>query len=173
MAQWTLDAKQSSINFISTKNVNISEVHEFKNFTGDVQSSGKAKLTIDLMSVATGIEIRNQRMQEMLFEAALYPKAIFTTELKNKFIEELEIGENRPLMLQGIIELRGKSKSVQVATMVVKTSKNTVIVNSIKPLIVDANDFDLQAGVKALQDIAKLDNISTAVPLTFTLVFSR
>ena len=69
-AEWTL-SPDSSVKFLSTKNTNITEVHEFTQVSGSVSDQGSAKIAIDLSSVETGIEIRNERMQSMLFNVSV------------------------------------------------------------------------------------------------------
>ena len=56
-AEWTL-SPDSSVKFLSTKNTNITEVHEFTQVSGSVSDQGSAKIAIDLSSVETGIEIQ-------------------------------------------------------------------------------------------------------------------
>ncbi|MFV0275687.1 MAG: hypothetical protein ACK5HY_00645, partial [Parahaliea sp.] len=42
-----------------------------------------------------------------------------------------------------------------------------------RPVVVNAGDFDLVKGIEALRQVAGLKTISTAVPVTFSLVFSE
>jgi len=46
-------------------------------------------------------------------------------------------------------------------------------VNTIKPIMLDAFDFGLSEGVTKLMEVAKLPSISTAVPVSFSLIFKR
>ena len=55
-AEWTL-SPDSSVKFLSTKNTNITEVHEFTQVSGSVTDQGNAEIAIDLSSVETGIGI--------------------------------------------------------------------------------------------------------------------
>ena len=41
-----------------------------------------------------------------------------------------------------------------------------------RPVVINAADFDLAKGVAALQEVAGLQSISTAVPVTVHLMFS-
>ena len=42
-----------------------------------------------------------------------------------------------------------------------------------EPIIVNAADFELGAGIAKLQELAGLDSISTAVPVSARLVFRQ
>ena len=45
--------------------------------------------------------------------------------------------------------------------------------NTVKPIVVSADQFDLGNGVEALREIAGLANITPTVPVSFTLVFAK
>jgi len=70
-AHYDLVASDSSVNFLSTKNVNITESHSFDRLSGNLSSTGELSIEIDLTSVNTIIPIRNERMQKMLFNVSL------------------------------------------------------------------------------------------------------
>ena len=57
--------------------------------------------------------------------------------------------------------------------MVTKKADGDIYVNSLKPVIINASAFDLVTGVKKLTSLAKLPNISVAVPVTFQLTFKK
>ncbi|WP_308873603.1 hypothetical protein [Thiothrix subterranea] len=46
-------------------------------------------------------------------------------------------------------------------------------VTTVAPIVLNAADFDLAAGVTALREIAELPSISNAVPVTFFLNFVK
>ena len=68
-AAWTLNGDDSTLSFISTKAVNVAEIHKFTTLSGGVDDTGNVTgISIALASVDTGIEIRDDRMREMLFD---------------------------------------------------------------------------------------------------------
>jgi polyisoprenoid-binding protein YceI len=173
LANWQLDNSDSLISFISTKKTNISEVHHFKELKGSIRADGEATVTINLASVDTGIAIRDERMQSLLFQTELFASAEFSATLSNKFLDELVVGESTELMLMGRLSLHGEAQSLQVPTYVTKLSDKKLLVVSIKPVILNVADFALVEGALKLQEIAKLPSISTAVPVNFVLTFTR
>ncbi|WOH36894.1 YceI family protein [Thalassotalea fonticola] len=173
LATWQLDNEQSLVSFVSIKKSDVAESHHFDSLKGIIKSNGEAQVSISLASVNTGISIRNERMQGMLFESELFPKAIITANIGTKLIEKLALGESSELMLQGRLELHGMKKSLQIPTYVTKVSNTKLMVTSIKPVIINAKDFGLEEGVKELQKIASLPSISNAVPVNFVLTFIR
>ena len=69
-ADWALN-DSSRIGFVSIKNNSIGENNAFERVSGSISASGEVSLSVDLSSVETGIGIRNERLQKMLFEVAV------------------------------------------------------------------------------------------------------
>ena len=65
LADWQLNNDESSLTFVSTKASTVAEVLTFNSLQGRVTEGGMAELTIDLDSVDTAIELRDQRMVEL------------------------------------------------------------------------------------------------------------
>ena len=68
-ADWAL-SDSSRIGFVSIKNNSIGENNAFERVSGSISASGEVSLSVDLSSVETGVGIRNERLQKMLFEVA-------------------------------------------------------------------------------------------------------
>ena len=111
--QWQINNSESQINFISTKKVNIAEVHQFDKIAGSLSESGEFSVSIDLASVDTGVEIRDSQMKEFLFNIADFPKAVITAKLPPDEIKQLEVGQTKPLSVDGMLELHLKSPDEQ------------------------------------------------------------
>lgn len=172
-AQWELDSTKSAVNFISIKNNAVAEVHSFGDMVGYVSTDGKVQLNIDLGSVETLIEIRDQRMRELLFETVKFPSAKVTAEVDPKIIAVLAEGGTITTDLNFTLSLHGAQQSLTVPVVLIGESEARIQVFTSRPVIVSAADFGLQAGIAALQKVAGLDAISTAVPVTVHLVFTR
>lgn len=65
---WTLDGAASHLAYGSIKKDKIGEVNSFSGLSGTVDETGKAKVTIDLTTIETSIDIRNERMLEHVFK---------------------------------------------------------------------------------------------------------
>ena len=161
----------SQLNFISTKATHIAETHGFTRLTGNISGTGVAELNIDLSSVDTGIEIRNTRMQSMLFDVVNFPRAQIRTELDLAALQSLE-GPRR-LPISAALSLAGQSAQVNGEVLVVPIDANTVSVTTVQPIVVNANALDLVAGIERLREVAGLPSIGYSVPVTFSLTFNR
>ncbi|MFT4908472.1 MAG: polyisoprenoid-binding protein YceI [Oleispira sp.] len=169
-ADWTLQ-QPSSIHFLTSKNTHITEIHHFKKFAGTINKAGLAKLTIDLASVDTRIAIRDQRMQEHLFESARFSQASFEAEIPATVLAKVNNGQQVQYELKGKISLHGEQAEAHCQVMISPNKDQTITVSSITPMLIAAESFNLVAGVNKLKELAGLKSITYTVPLTFSLSF--
>lgn len=172
-AAWQLDNSQSEVHFLSTKKSQITEVHQFKTLSGSLADDGKAVLEIDLSSVDTGIAIRDQRMQTHLFETNRFSQAKLTAELDKNQYKTLAVGESKDIEFSAVLSLHGQTQKLSVAASVFKSKNKQLIVTSRQPILLNAADFDLIAGLNKLQSLAALPSITAMVPVTFKLTFAE
>ena len=171
-AAWELKSDESSLHFVTTKAVHVAEVHQFKRLSGSIDNSGNAVLDIDLTSVDTSIEIRDQRMQEMLFETNMYPKAILNTKVNTASLK-LKSGEQTSINLEGELSIHGLKHKVSNVARVTKLANGNVVAESESPIIINAKDFGLVDGIEKLREVAGLPNISYSVAVNYRLTFSE
>lgn len=171
-ADWVVDNQQSKVFFISTKNINVSEVHHFKNISGTLAKNGTFALDIDLASVETGIEIRNTRMQEHLFKVSVFPKAHIEASIPSSVIK-LQKGHNLHTQIPAVLSLMGIEKALDLDVIINKTNDQDFVVSSAQPILISAADVGLKEGVETLQKIAGLSSIGLTVPVSFNLVLSQ
>jgi polyisoprenoid-binding protein YceI len=170
---WQLNAKESVLNFASTKNAAVTELHSFQTISGELVGD-KAKLTIDLASVETLVPIRNDRMKEHLFEIVKYPQATVQINLDPKVLESLESpGSMADMPVVAAVDMHGIKKDITAKLRVIKLSDSKMLASTLEPILLLPADFSMQAGVNKLMEIAKLTSISSAVPVTFSLVFEE
>jgi hypothetical protein len=171
LAASELVADKSDIRFVSVKNASVAEVHYFKSLSGGIDG-GVVNVTIPLVDVETLIPIRNERMQKMLFETELYPRATLTGQVDMEKVMALKSGEYTQMDVSFMLDLHGSSKQLASAVTVARLG-DEIHVTTLQPLVLSAADFKLTEGVERLREVAGLSNISTAVPVTAHLVFRR
>lgn len=172
-AGWTLDNDASRINFVSTKANTAAEVHTFGTLDGQVDDDGNATLSIDLNTVDTAIEIRDERMRDILFETAQFPTATLAASVDMAAVAGLATGETTELTTEGQLMVHGTTSSVTFDISVSRLGDDRILVASRKPVIVNASQVGLLAGVEKLREVAGLPSISPAVPVSFVLAFDR
>ena len=170
MAQWELDSKQSSLNFISIKNNAIAETHSFSSLMGYVSADGNAQVSVNLDSVQTLIPIRNERMREMLFDTDSFPTATVSAAIDPAILEVVSEGGSVSTELSLKLSLHGIEKALPAAVLVIGEGSRLRVVTR-RPIVLSAADFGLDGGLQALREVAGLKSISTAVPVTFSLQF--
>ena len=166
-ADWTV-SDSSRIGFVSIKNNRIGENNAFERVSGSISESGQVAVSVDLSSVETGIGIRNERLQKMLFEVASFPTASIDAVLSDGQIAALRAGGARAESVSVNISLHGKTVS-KMANVSVSSSGGDVRVTTTQPIVIIAQEFGLESGVEALQQIAGLNAISRSIPVTVDL----
>lgn len=170
-ADWVLDRQLSSLSFLSTKNQNVSERHTFKEMTGGLSADGVAKLAISLKSVETGVPIRNDRMKELLFQIDRFPEAVVELNFEMNQLNSLKPGYLVDLPVTAKLKLHGVEQALEATLRVIRLANNQVSVATVEPIILNTDKFGLQAGIEKLREIVNLQSISSAVPVTLSLVF--
>lgn len=171
LAGWTLDPEQSQVAFVSIKSHDIGEAHHFTKLAGQVDDTGEAQVEIPLASVETLIPIRNERMREMLFKTAEYETATLSAKIDPSLLSAMQPGDIQPVVAESTLSLHGASQPLTLSMLAAKVDADTLMVASSKPVILDAANFGLGEGVEKLREIAGLERISKAVPVTFVLTF--
>ncbi|MGY0194145.1 YceI family protein [Leptothrix sp. BB-4] len=170
-----VDADASSLRFVSIKAGaagagGIVEVHRFDRFKGGLDAKGTIWLDIDLASVRTGIDLRDERLRTMLFDVAASPSATFTARIDPATLDGLRENGSLDLDLAGYLRLAGQSQPMQAALRITRLPTGSLQVTTRAPIVVDAQAFGLQAGVEALRQVMGLNFLSTAAPVTLNMV---
>jgi polyisoprenoid-binding protein YceI len=168
---WTLDGSTSFLSLITTKQTDIAEVQTFERFGASVDQNGTATLAIDLASISTNVDLRDQRLRDILFEVASFPEATVTFTVDMSSVDGMEIGCSGELPVSATLSLHGASKTIDTSLWVSRLSPTEIVVQTKKPIVLNALDYNLGAGLDALIGLAGLDSISTAVPVEFMLTF--
>ncbi len=172
-ADWTIDPDASTVNFVSVKNGLIVEPHRFGQVQGGVSNAGEARIIIDLASVDTLIPIRDERMRDLLFNVAEFPEASFSARIPLEQFRDLSPGQATTYALQGVLSLHGLTADLAVTVRVFRTSPDSILVSSERPLVINAASFALTGGLAALQEIAGLSSIAPMVPVSFSLLLRQ
>jgi polyisoprenoid-binding protein YceI len=170
---WQLDTERSTLSFVSIKSGEIAEAHSFSGLSGLVATDGRAELVIDLDTVETGIDIRNERMREHLFQTDRFATARVTTTLDLAALADLGVGERRSLTLPAVLDLHGMRLDLEADVTVTDIDGRQVLVESRAPVMVHVEDFGLAGGLATLQELAGLPSITPVSPVSFSLLFTR
>ncbi len=172
LADWTLDSGASTLGFVSVKNGSTAEGHRFRSIEGRLDDRG-AELIVDLASVDTRIEIRDERMRKMLFEVVRFPHAVFRAGVSPAIAEELAVGASTEQEVVGTLAVQGIEVPLTATVLVTRSAPNRLRVASARPVIVSTSALELDQGLEQLRKVAGLDGITPEVPVSFSLSFRR
>jgi polyisoprenoid-binding protein YceI len=168
---WQLSPADSYFSLITVKQTNIAEVHSFERFNAYVDETGVAAVAIDLSSIATNVDLRDSRVRGYLFEVGVFPEANVRLQLNMLEIDTIGIGEMQSRTVTASLDLHGVAKDITASVTVLRMSNSRITVQTKKPIILNAADFNMSAGIQALLELTGLVSISTAVPVEFMLSF--
>lgn len=174
LAQWELDNANSSLDFVSIKNEGVAESHHFETLFGFIGTDGTVNIGVDLDSVKTLIDIRDERMRELLFETADFPSANIHGKVEPEVVEALQSLEPGGVLttdVEMVLSLHGQEAPVSATVIVINEPDGGLRVLTVRPVLLKATDFDLVEGISALKKVAGLDSIDTVIPVTFHLLF--
>ena len=172
-ADWQLDAAASSFFYVTDKAAAVSEVNSFTGLSGSISDAGAATLAIDLATVDTAVEIRNQRMRDIVFQVAQFPQATVKVTVDAAALRDLKPGMATTGSYPIEVMLHGVSAQLNADLQVLKLSADTLQVQLARPLIVAASAFGLAEAVEELRKLANLASITPNVVVDFTLVYRQ
>ncbi|MEO0642595.1 MAG: YceI family protein [Pseudomonadota bacterium] len=170
---WSVDSDASSLSYVSVKSGEIAEANRFSGFSGSVTPEGTARVEIDLATIETKVDIRNERMREIFFEVAEFPKATVTAQIDPAAFDTLSVGESMVQPLKATLTVKGVEAPVETQVSVTRTNEDGVLVTSVEPVIVYADALELTQALATLQELAGLPSITPAVPVSFSIAFKR
>ncbi|MGF1607238.1 MAG: YceI family protein [Rhodothalassiaceae bacterium] len=171
--RWDLVPERSAVSFVTLKNAEIAEASRFRDLAGYVDADGRAEIRIKLASVDTKIGIRDERMRKYLFEVDEHPVATIRAEIDAQTLADLPVGERITLTIPVRVAAHGQDAAYDTELAVTRVGEDLATVTSVEPVIVYAEDFDYAPGLGRLREIAGLDSIQFAVPISFDLTFRR
>lgn len=172
-AEWTLDGAASSFYYVTSKAAAVSEVNTFGGLGGGIADDGTATLTIDLATVNTAVEIRDQRMRDIVFKVAEFPAASVTVMVDAAELAAMPAGALGTGSHTATVNLHGMSADLVAELQVIKLDEDTIQVQLAKPLLVGAASFGLVEAVEELKTLAGLPSITPNVVVDFTLVYHK
>ena len=166
-----LDSDLSRVSFATIKLQYIVEPASISGLTGQLDASGKVDVNIPLGNIQTGIDIRNQRLNDLFFNSKLYPSVSVSVQLPKTLLSDGQVVKQMDLGAR--VRLFGTEKTLTFKVNVVKTG-DIIAVSTVQPTIVSGSTFGIpSANLAALAKTVGGIGISDTVPVTFSLVFTE
>lgn len=166
---YTLDTDLSSVSFATIKKQFIVEPANISHLSGILDENGYFDITIDVSSVNTGVQIRDSRLNDVLFKSAIHPKV----KVKGKVdLVNLKDGSYQ-MTIPVDVEFWGHTKVVEFPVVILK-SNDYLMVSSSSPVILGISDIGIPDGnLIELASKAGGISISDRVPVTISLMFEK
>ena len=172
VGEWVLSAEDSKVAFGSIKKGTIGESHHFSGLSGSVTADGMVVVDIDLSTVETWIEKRNERMVKWVFDAA-HPTATLSAQLDPAELNAIEVGGTALINAKGTLNLNGNDISINADMFVARLGENKVMVTTDEMIMLSTAEAGIDDGISKLMELASLPSIARVSPVTLRLVFTR
>jgi OmpA-OmpF porin, OOP family len=169
--EWLLNAGASRFYMQTVKANSIFEVHQFTGLDGSISNDGDAVVKIDLMSVSSGVDVRDVRMRFLLFETFKFPNAEVSAKLDMAALRTLLTATRMTYPLKFKLSLHGLSQEIETPVTVTRLGDKSVSVASAKPIAITADAFGLGPGLAKLSEAVNGTVIATGATFTFDLLF--
>lgn len=171
-APWESVNDKSLISFGSIKKDVVGEVHTFGETSGAVDNEGNVTISINLGSVETNIDIRNERMIKHVFKA-LDAKAELSGTVDMDDVNGLAVGATTETYFEGQITFAGVSSDVEADLFVARLSEDRVLVTTSNMIMLSTADLGVDEGIDKLKELASLSGITRVTPVTVRMVFEK
>lgn len=169
-AAWTLVPEESTVAYGSIKKDTVGEVNHFTKLSGQVSADGKVEVDIDLASVETWIDIRNERMIKLVFgEDATTASVSATVDMAG--LQALPVGGATTSDVTGKLSFLGKSLDIETPLFIARLGEDKVLVTTAEMIMISTADLGVTGGIDELKEIAKLPSITRVAPVTLRFVF--
>ena len=168
---WELNPAASRLAYGSVKSDYIGEVNHFTGLTGTVSEDGSAVVEVDLSSVQTNVDTRNERMVEYVFQNTA--NATISTDIDMDMVMALGVGESAVMESDATLALVGQEISLFTELFVTRLGEGSVMVTTNDMLFLAADEAGIDGAIDTLMELAGLDSITRAVPETLRYVFEE
>lgn len=171
-ANWASVDEQSRIAFGSIKSNETGEVHHFNKVSGTVSEGGELRIDIDVTSVETNIDIRNERMGKLIFQDGK-ATATITGEIDMDEVKGLKPGETSIVEVTGTLTFLGAENDFDAEMIVARLTEDRVLVANADFIMVSTEDLGITEGIDGLMKLAKLPSITRVTPVAIRMVFEK
>lgn len=171
-AEWKSVDDMSRVAFGSIKGDVTGEVHHFNQVSGTVSDDGKLAMTIDLASIETNIDIRNERMMAHVFDKGK-ATATLTGEIDMDEVNALKPGDSTIVEVFTTLAFAGTENDIDARMLVVRLAEDKVLVTTEDFLMISTEDLGIEGGIDTLMQLASLSGITRVTPVSVRMVFKK
>ena len=170
-------SNDNQVRFTSSKtnkqNKTIDEESSFATSAAQLSADGAFSMSVDLASVKTNIDLRDERLRDWVFEVAQFPKAEISGKIDMNAIGSLKTGDSLQLKQPLTLDLHGSKQDIEAELTLKRGADNSISVATAQPVVVDAKKLGMSGGVAKLVEVMGLASINEQIPVTFNGTFTR
>ena len=155
------------------QNKTIDEESSFATSAAQLSADGAFSMSVDLASVKTNIDLRDERLRDWVFEVAQFPKAEISGKIDMNAIGSLKTGDSLQLKQPLTLDLHGSKQDIEAELTFKRGADNSISVATAQPVVVDAKKLGMSGGVAKLVEVMGLASINEQIPVTFNGTFTR
>lgn len=171
------NAQDSTITFLSSKiNKQLNSITEQSSFTASksqLDTEGNFIMSIDLSSVKTNIDLRDQRLKDWVFEIGKFANAEISGKVEMSAINNLKDGDAISLQQPLLINIHGKKINFNADLSIQRNMDNKITVSTRSPVVLDVKQMGMTEGVARMVEVMGLSSIVEQVPISFNGTFTR
>jgi hypothetical protein len=103
----------------------------------------------------------------------LMPQARFAAQLDPALARSLTQAASSDVDLKGTLTLAGQSKPVDAKLRLTRLAGGALQVSTRAPIVIDANQYGMRAGVEAMREVMGLNFLASSAPVSFSLVLNE
>ena len=130
-------------------------------------------MSIDLASVKTNIDLRDERLRDWVFEVAKFPKAEISGKIDMNAIGSLKTGDSLQLKQPLTLDIHGNKLDIDAQLTLKRSADNSISVETAEPVMLDVKKMGMSEGVAKLVEVMALASINEQIPVTFKGTFTR
>lgn len=174
-ANWV--SSDNQIDFLSIKvtqtKKSVTEASNFDTSNARLNANGDFLMTIDLGSVKTNIDLRDQRLRDWVFETSQFAQATITGKVDAAAIDKLAVGQRLKLSQPLKLDIHGQQIDIDAELNVHRVADDRIVVSTLTPVILDTRDMKMESGVARMVEVMGLLSIVDQVPVSFSGEFTR
>lgn len=170
-AGYVVDEANSNVNFSVTKVQYVIEPAEFKKVSGTVSASGEVEIEVDINSVYSNNNIRDNRLVNMFFQTEMFPTAVISGEVDPKVFNSKQ---PQRMKIPAVLEWFDHTEEITLDVLVAPVSNGGLVVTSMSPNIIDAKKFGVPSDhLEALRNVCNKISIADKAAVNFVLSLKK
>ena len=137
-----------------------------------MSEAGELRIDIDLSSLETNVDIRNERMGKLIFQEGK-ATATITGELDMDEVKNLKPGDTSIMEVTGTLKFLGDENEFDAEMIVARLTEDRVLVANADFIMVSTEDLGINDGIDALMKLASLPGITRVTPVAVRMVFEK